>query len=109
MDICVFRSFFHLCFRRARTSPEDIFAYRPRKKENILRHNADVFAQRRERIAAYVAAVDGYASSAYLIKSRYRMAYRRFSASGGTDERHGFPALYIEADAGEHIPAFVAV
>ncbi len=79
----------------------DVVLERGGEQEGVLLHHRDRPAQRLQRDAADVLAVDGDAPRCHVVEARDQVRDRRLAAAGRADDADGLAAARLEADAGE--------
>ena len=81
----------------------DVLADGAAEQEDVLLHDADLAAQRRERHVADVDAVDRDGAAVDLVEARQQRADRRLAGARGTDEGHGLAGPDRQVEAVENI------
>ena len=68
----------------------------------LLRHVADLVAQRLQLVVAHVDAVDEHLALRGVVETRHEVDEGRFAGAGRADERHRLTLLGFEIDAFQH-------
>ena len=77
----------------------------PGEEEALLRHDAELAAQRRLRHVVDVVPVDRDPPAARLVEAREQLRDRRLARARVPDERDGRPGRDVERDAVQHLDA----
>jgi hypothetical protein len=84
--------------RGARPAVRDVLPDRRPEQHRFLKHQADLIAKRRQRVAANVAAVDAHQAASRIVEPRNEADERRFPAAGRAHEGDPLPGLDDEVD-----------
>src|SRR5207244_2096553 len=71
----------------------DVLPNRRAEQERLLQHQADLVAERLQRVAANVLAVDLDLPRLRVVEARNQRGDRRFAGAGGTDDRRDLARL----------------
>ena len=85
-----------------RISVRDVAGDRSLEQERLLRHVADLVAQRLQLVVAHVDAVDEHLALRGVVETRHEVDEGRFAGAGRADERDRLTLLRLEIDAFEH-------
>ena len=91
----------HLGVGRAEPAVADVVADRRREQQRLLRHDADLAAQRGQRDVADVDAVDGDPPGGDVVEPGEQVEHRRLAGAGLADERDLLAAAHHDVDAVE--------
>ena len=87
--------------RRIEAAVADVLAHRRREEHCLLRHDANLAAQRRDGDIADVKAVDGNAARRDLVEARDQVGDRRLAGAARPDKGDHLAGFHFEADVGE--------
>ena len=85
-------------WRRVRPAVGDVVANRADEEEDVLLHDADGRAQRRERDVADVVAVDRDAAVGDVVEARDQVHDGRLAAAGRSEQRDDLAGLRVDVD-----------
>ena len=88
----------------ARTAVGNVLPDGRVEEHRILLHETHLVAQRLERVAPHVAAVDGEPAAPQVVQPRDERDERGLAAAGGPDERHGLPWFDHQRGVLQHRP-----
>ena len=89
----------------ARHAKSDVAGDAVVKQHGVLRHHADLRAQRRQRHIAQVVPVDGDVSAGHVIEPREQVDQGGLPGTARPDDRHHLTGANAEAHAAECVPA----
>ena len=69
------------------------------EQESILRHDADLGAQRGQLQIAHVLAVDADGARGHIVEARHQVRQRGFARAARAHQRHHLAGLHFQVDA----------
>ena len=96
------RRFYHARERHIRLPVRDVVAHRVVEQDRLLRHLADLRAQRGQAHVAHIVAVDQDAPAGHIEEARNQVHQRRLSRPARPHNRHHFAALHGQIDVVQH-------
>ena len=95
--------------RRVGAAEGDVLADRGGEQEALLRHDAELPAQRAHLHVAQVVAVDADRALGRVVEARQQLHERRLAGARVADERDGLAGGDAEVDAVQHLGALAVV
>ena len=87
------RRLFDLRWSGGGTAERNVLADRAREQNRILKHDADLRAQRGELKRAHVRAVNRHAPGSWIVKARHETDQRGFAGAGCAEQRNNFAGI----------------
>ena len=92
----------HLVVGRVGPRERDVVAHGAREEERLLRHDAELAAERLDGHVAQVEAVDAHAPRGRVVEARDELGDGRLPRAGRPDERHRLAGVDVEVDVAQH-------